>query len=112
MGSDALYDCYNNWIVEDTKLCWLAEQCDYNTVEDCNSPKGLGSPLGWTTNDPSKPGYNPLNQWGDGYWMLDTYMDCRKVDSYEGWFEIKAYDATGTLTSSSFTRYLNMINVS
>ena len=99
-----MYDCYNKWILGDTKLSWYPE--DYSQLVECDGAKGQGSPMGWTTNDASKPGFNALNQWGDDYWMLDTYMDCSRLASEDGWFEFKGLTNTGIRQLCSLSVHL------
>ncbi|KHJ83437.1 hypothetical protein OESDEN_16866, partial [Oesophagostomum dentatum] len=48
-----------------------------------------GTPLVWSTNDPSAIGYQKYNNYGPGYWMVELMMDCSKAEN--GWFELKGY---------------------
>jgi alpha-amylase len=47
------------WRVGDTKLDWLGAQAGQGTY--MGSP-AFGTPLVWTTNNPAKPEYQPLNK--------------------------------------------------
>jgi hypothetical protein len=81
----------------DKYLDWYGAETGQGTVE--------GSPLTWTTNvwptswgaekTVAQHGYGtePLNQWGQHYWMLDVLMDCSK--SVGGWFELKSFISNG-----------------
>ncbi len=73
-----------------------------------------GTPLDWTTNawpadwgarrTVAEDGYGeePLNTWGDHYWMLDVDMDCSQTA--DGWFEVKSYIANGPGWESDITQ--------
>ncbi len=86
------------WKANDTYLDW------YGT-ESGQSSAAQGSAADWTTNFwPSSwgtkrtvadDGYGeePLNTYGNHYWMLDVMMDCSK--SVNGWFEVKTYISNG-----------------
>ena len=78
---------------------------DWYGSEAGQSSQAEGTPLDWTTNAwPSSwgtkrtvanDGYgeDPLNIWGQHYWMLDVEMDCNKAINNK--FEIKAYVKNG-----------------
>ncbi len=74
---------------------------DWYGAESGQSAASVGSPLDWTTNNATNPntvavqgfGYDPLNDYGDHYWMLDVEMDCSK--SVNGWFELKSFISNG-----------------
>lgn len=82
------------WKAGDNYLDWYG-------AESGQSAASVGSPLDWTTNDSSNPntvavqgyGYEPLNTYGDHYWMLDVDMDCSKT--VNGWFELKSFISNG-----------------
>lgn len=86
------------WKANDNYLDWYG-------VEASQSASAEGTALDWTTNLwPSSwgaiktvavDGYGeePLNIWGQHYWMLDVDMDCSKT--VNGWFELKAYVKNG-----------------
>lgn len=86
------------WKANDNFLDWYG-------IEASQSTSAEGTALDWTTNFwPSTwgtkrtvaiDGYGeePLNQWGEHYWMLDVDMDCSKT--HNGWFEIKAFVKNG-----------------
>ncbi|XP_038066970.1 alpha-amylase-like [Patiria miniata] len=89
---------FNAWSSGDDFLDWYGAEGDQSTYQG-STPDG--TPLVWTTNNPSNGanvqangyGYTPLNKWGDHYWMVDVDMDC---DQTEGsWFEVKAYLKNG-----------------
>jgi alpha-amylase len=86
------------WKTNDHYLDWYgAEAGQSNSAE--------GSALDWTTNlwpaawgtkrTVAADGYGeePLNQWGQHYWMLDVQMDCSQT--VNGYFEVKAYVKNG-----------------
>ncbi|XP_038066973.1 LOW QUALITY PROTEIN: uncharacterized protein LOC119736999 [Patiria miniata] len=89
---------YNAWKTGDNNLDWNGAEEGQNAYENIAAQ---GTPLVWTTNDPSYAanvdtdgyGYTPLNQWGDHYWMVDLEIDCSKTDS--GWFELKGFLMNG-----------------
>jgi alpha-amylase len=80
-------------------------QLDWYGVQAGQSAQAEGTALDWTTNSwPStwgqyrsvaSDGYGeePLNTWGNHYWMLDVDMDCSKT--VNGYFELKAYVKNG-----------------
>ncbi|XP_045603585.2 alpha-amylase isoform X2 [Procambarus clarkii] len=86
LGTNEHYDKYNAWRQGDTKLDWYGAQegqGNYNGVQ------AFGTPLVWTTNNPSAPEYQELNTFGEHYWMVDMIMDCAETDL--GWFHLKSY---------------------
>lgn len=78
---------------------------DWYGVEAGQSSAAEGTALDWTTNIwPGSWGAiktvaidgfgeEPLNIWGQHYWMLDVDMDCSQ--SVNGWFELKAFVKNG-----------------
>lgn len=78
---------------------------DWYGSEDGQSNEAEGTALDWTTNVwPSSWGTkrtvaddgfgeDPLNIWGQHYWMLDVQMDCSKAVNNK--FEVKAYVKNG-----------------
>lgn len=86
------------WKANDTHLDWYGTQAG-------QSAAAPGSPADWTTNiwpadwGPKKTvvvnghGEEPLNIWGQHYWMLDVEMDCSKA--VDGWFEVKSFISNG-----------------
>ncbi|TYK65548.1 alpha-amylase [Colwellia echini] len=78
---------------------------DWYGSEAAQSSEAEGTPLDWTTNAwPSSwgtkrtvanDGYGeePLNIWGQHYWMLDVDMDCSKA--VDNKFELKAFVKNG-----------------
>lgn len=68
-------------------------------------PMAMGTPLDWTTNAWPPEwgakrlvavdgfGEEPLNRWGNHYWMLDVEMDCSKTA--DGWFEFRSFISNG-----------------
>ncbi|CAJ0957267.1 unnamed protein product, partial [Mesorhabditis belari] len=51
--------------------------------------EAFGTPLAYSTNDPSAIEYQPYNQYGAGYWIAELLVDCSKLNN--GWFELKGY---------------------
>ena len=86
------------WKTADNYLDWYG-------VESSQNASAEGSALDWTTSawpatwGPLKTtnvdgyGEDPLNLWGNHYWMLDVTMDCSKT--VNGWFELKAFVKNG-----------------
>lgn len=78
---------------------------DWYGTESGQSGSAAGSAMDWTTNSWPAPwgaektvaidgfGTEPLNIWGQHYWMLDVQMDCSKT--VNGWFELKAFVQNG-----------------
>jgi alpha-amylase len=78
---------------------------DWYGAEANQSSEAEGTALDWTTDIWPESwgdkktvavdgfGEEPLNIWGQHYWMLDVDMDCSK--SVNGWFELKAYVKNG-----------------
>jgi alpha-amylase len=86
------------WKNGDTLLDWYGPQANQTSEAE-------GTPLDWTTDiwpvewgqertvATDGFGVEPLNHWGQHYWMLDVQMDCSKT--VDGWFELKAYVKNG-----------------
>jgi beta-amylase len=82
------------WKAGDNYLDWYGAESGQGSVS-------VGTPLDWTTNNASNPntvavqgyGYEPLNTYGDHYWMLDVDMDCSQT--VNNWFELKSYISNG-----------------
>lgn len=78
---------------------------DWYGIEANQGAGAEGTAMDWTTNDwPASwgalrtvavDGYGeePLNNYGDHYWMLDVQMDCSNTAN--GWFEVKSYISNG-----------------
>lgn len=87
------------WKASDKYLDW------YDTMESYQDSTANGSAADWTTNywplswgqkrTVLNDGYGeePLNNYGDHYWMFDVDMDCSKT--VNGWFEVKSYISNG-----------------
>jgi alpha-amylase len=86
LGTTSHYDKYNAWRVNNDKLNWYGAQPNQGTYQ---GTKAAGTPTAWTSNNPSSPGYQPDNVWGDHYWKVDVLMDCS--NTVNGWFEFKGY---------------------
>jgi len=86
LGTGAHYEKYNSWRIGSTRLNWYGGQPDQELYY---GQPAQGSPAVWTTNDPTHPGYQPLNKYGPNYWMVDVSMDCSQ--SLNGWFEVKYF---------------------
>ena len=105
------FDCampisHNN-LLSGTTTPWKTNEnfLDWYGSEAGQSNAAEGTPLDWTTNAwPStwgtkrtvaNDGYGeePLNIWGQHYWMLDIDMDCSKA--VNNTFEVKAYVKNG-----------------
>ncbi|KHJ90847.1 alpha amylase, catalytic domain protein [Oesophagostomum dentatum] len=54
-----------------------------------NGGRAFGTPLCWSTNDPSDISYQKYNKYGPGFWLVELMMDCSKTE--DGWFEFKGY---------------------
>jgi hypothetical protein len=78
---------------------------DWLGAEPAQDGRAAGSPADWTTDAwPSTwgaarsvavdgYGVEPLNHWGQHYWMLDVDMDCSRT--VDGWFDVKSYISNG-----------------
>lgn len=78
---------------------------DWYGIETNQGAGAEGTAMDWTTNSwPASwgtlrtvavDGYGeePLNTYGDHYWMLDVQMDCSNTAN--GWFEVKSYISNG-----------------
>lgn len=86
LGTTDHYNKYNSWREGDVHLDWFGVEPGQGTY---GGAEASGSPLAWTSSDPSSPGHQDLNEWGDHYWMLDMDMDCSQAE--QGWFEVKAF---------------------
>ncbi|CAL4159318.1 unnamed protein product, partial [Meganyctiphanes norvegica] len=86
LGSGSNYEKYDAWRVGDEHLDWFGVEESQGTF---NGVPASGTPMAWTTNNPSSPGYQELNVYGEDYWMLDFDMDCSITD--DGWFEFKGW---------------------
>ncbi|MBU2870012.1 alpha-amylase family protein [Colwellia sp. E2M01] len=86
------------WKNNDSYLDWYGSEAG-------QSSEAEGTPLDWTTNvwpaswgdlrTVTNDGYgeDPLNIWGQHYWMLDVDMDCNKA--VDNKFELKAFVKNG-----------------
>jgi len=86
------------WKNNDNYLDWYGAEASQNVTAE-------GTPLDWTTNvwptswgtkrTVAVDGYGeePLNVWGQNYWMLDVNMDCSQT--VNGQFEVKAFVKNG-----------------
>jgi alpha-amylase len=95
------------WKTSDTFLDWYGQEFAQTGAPAANPGYGaVGSAADWTTNDAGNPsrvsingfGYEPLNAWGDHYWMLDVDMDCSKAFADAAgarWFEVKSFISNG-----------------
>ncbi|CAJ0596058.1 unnamed protein product, partial [Cylicocyclus nassatus] len=54
-----------------------------------NGRQSSGTPLAYSSNNPSDKEYQPYNKYGRGYWIAEIVMDCSKTDN--GWFEMKGF---------------------
>ncbi len=105
------FDCampikHNN-LLNSTTTPWKTNEdyLDWYGSESNQSIEAEGTPLDWTTNvwpsswgtlrTTAADGYgeDPLNIWGEHYWMLDVDMDCSKA--VNGMFEVKAFVKKG-----------------
>ncbi|XP_065557068.1 alpha-amylase 1-like [Artemia franciscana] len=90
LGTTEHYAKYNAWNTGETKLDWYGVQAGQGLY---NGAPAEGTALAWTSKSSTDPGFQPLNVYGDHYWMVDTVMDCS--DSEDGWFELKSYGTNG-----------------
>uniref|UniRef100_A0AC35U1S7 Alpha-amylase n=1 Tax=Rhabditophanes sp. KR3021 TaxID=114890 RepID=A0AC35U1S7_9BILA len=84
------YDEYLSWHQNDLYLDWQGPELSQGTHDGIIAS---GTPLIYTTNDQTKPEYQPLNKYGPNYWMVEVFMDCTKTQN--NWFELKAYEDNG-----------------
>ena len=97
----------HNNLLNATTAPWKSSDnyLDWYGTESGQTNSAAGSAMDWTTDSwPSSwgaiktvaadgYGVEPLNIWGQHYWMLDVQMDCSKT--VNGWFELKAYVQNG-----------------
>nr|WP_228710848.1 alpha-amylase family protein [Saccharobesus litoralis] len=95
------------WKANDNYLDWYG-------AESQQSATAEGTALDWTTNvwpagwgaerTVAVDGYGtePLNIWGQHYWMLDVEMDCNKA--FNNWFELKAFVKNGQGWENNITQ--------
>lgn len=86
----------------DTRLDWLGSEAEQGNYQ---GQPAEGTPLAWTSNSQSSPGYQALNTWGEHYWMVDVDMDCSQ--SEQGWFEVKAFLTNGGTDGSRMKSICN-----
>ena len=60
LGATVHYDKYNAWRVGDTKLDWYGVQVGQGSY---SGQVASGTPLAWTSNDATQPGYQSLNKY-------------------------------------------------
>lgn len=58
MGTTTHYDKYNNWSAGDNRLDWYGAEAGQGSYMGLTSE---GTPLAWTSNVASSPGYQSLN---------------------------------------------------
>ncbi|CAH1788535.1 unnamed protein product [Owenia fusiformis] len=86
LGNSSHYTAYNAWKTGDNYLDWYgAESGQGKYLNEVAS----GTPEVWTTDNPNNNGYQPINVYGEHYWMTDFNMDCS--ESENGWFELKGF---------------------
>ncbi|CAH1798950.1 unnamed protein product [Owenia fusiformis] len=90
LGTSSHYDKINAWRVGDNYLDWHGAESGQGTY---NGQTADGTPAAWTSSSSGSSGYQPLNVYGDHYWMIDVQMDCSKAEG--GWFEVKGYVTNG-----------------
>jgi len=99
LGSDDHYDAYNAWMINDTHLDWWGAQPDQGKYPGVEAQ---GTGLVWTTNYIGQQGYQPLNKYGIGYWMVDMEMDCLRTQ--DGWFEVRAFSSGADGVENTITQ--------
>ncbi|XP_046454250.1 alpha-amylase-like isoform X3 [Daphnia pulex] len=90
LGASSHYDKYNSWSTGDSRLDWYGAEPGQGSYVGQTAE---GTPLAWTSNSASSPGYQSLNAWGDHYWMVEFDMDCSQSEN--GWFEVKSFLTNG-----------------
>ncbi|CAH1784331.1 unnamed protein product [Owenia fusiformis] len=90
IGATSHYDKYNAWRVGDEHLDWYGRETDQGTF---NGIQAEGTPAAWTSDSQASSGYNPLNRFGEHYWMVEMDMDCARTEN--GIFEFKSYVTGG-----------------
>ncbi|CAH1799689.1 unnamed protein product [Owenia fusiformis] len=86
LGGSAHYGPYRDWGRGDNFLDWYGVE---STQGMYSGEAASGTPCAWTTNDVTHDGHQPLNVYGEHYWMTDLNMDCSETE--DGWFELKGY---------------------
>ena len=59
LGDDPHYDQYESWRVGDTHLDWFGAESGQG---DHNGVPSEGTPMAWTTDDNTHPGFQPDNE--------------------------------------------------
>ncbi|KAH9509920.1 Alpha-amylase A type-1/2 [Bulinus truncatus] len=78
------------WSVGDDYLDWYGPEP--NQGKQGTTP-AQGTPGQWTSSNPSGKYYDPLNTFGDHYWIIDVEMDCSRT--FQGFFEFKGVLSNG-----------------
>ncbi|XP_059155811.1 alpha-amylase-like isoform X2 [Physella acuta] len=86
----------DSWAKGDNFLDWFGPE---PTQEKHGATLAQGSPGQWTSSVRGSKYYDPLNTYGDHYWILDVDMDCSR--SYNGFFEFKGVLSNGWETGTS-----------
>ncbi|KAK3879151.1 hypothetical protein Pcinc_016259 [Petrolisthes cinctipes] len=86
LGNTAHYSGYDDWRTGDNYLDWYGAEVGQGYH---NGLPPFGSAVAWTSSDPNSPGYQPLNTFGEAYWMMDFDLDCSLTD--DGWFIVKGW---------------------
>jgi len=85
-----VYAEYRSWSQNDNYFDFEGAEFTQGTRD--GNP-AVGTPLAYSTNDPNADEYQPLNNYGPGYWMVQVKMDCSKTSN--GWFELKGFESPG-----------------
>ncbi|KAK6757096.1 hypothetical protein RB195_015117 [Necator americanus] len=81
-----VYNEYLSWSQGDEFLDFEGPEEEQGTY---NGRAASGTPLAYSTNNPSEFEYNQHNKYGPSYWLVELFVDCSKTD--QGWFELKGY---------------------
>ena len=80
------FTTYSDWEQGDNFLDWWGPEPAQGTH---NGLKAAGTPMAYSTNVKGNVAYQPLNTFGQNYWILVADVDCSAT--VDGWFELKGY---------------------
>uniref|UniRef100_A0A1I7XI80 Aamy_C domain-containing protein n=1 Tax=Heterorhabditis bacteriophora TaxID=37862 RepID=A0A1I7XI80_HETBA len=81
-----IFSEYISWSQRDDYLDFEGDEEKQGTHD---GQVASGTPLAYSTNDTDAIEYQPHNNYGPDYWMVELLMDCAKTE--QGWFELKGY---------------------
>jgi hypothetical protein len=83
-----VFDEYLGFHQNDNYLDWFGAEPNQGTHDGVQAS---GTPLVYSTNDPTAVEYQPYNKYGPNYWMVQVMMNCSQLSATNGWFDFKGY---------------------